>query len=145
MENPSYRMLSRESRISLPDEAKQYIANMGESPVPSPKPNDAYDQSQSQPFSEHPQKPSIAIDPSPPPPPYPIDQLTDGESPATALPSSSENLKGRISEETSESEFLDMDDDDDGDVGGEEDGEGDIDQPPSYGRNKPRAVVEDFP
>lgn len=29
--------LSRESRISLPDEAKQYIANMGESPVPSPR------------------------------------------------------------------------------------------------------------
>lgn len=29
--------LSRESRISLPDEAKQYIANMTESPVPSPK------------------------------------------------------------------------------------------------------------
>ncbi|KAJ3984147.1 hypothetical protein F5890DRAFT_1518874 [Lentinula detonsa] len=28
--------LSRESRISLPDEAKQYIANMGESPAPSP-------------------------------------------------------------------------------------------------------------
>lgn len=29
--------LSRDSRISLPDEAKQYIASMGESPVPSPK------------------------------------------------------------------------------------------------------------
>ncbi|KAF9078108.1 hypothetical protein BDP27DRAFT_1413038 [Rhodocollybia butyracea] len=29
--------LSRESRISLPDEAKQYIASMGESPVPSPR------------------------------------------------------------------------------------------------------------
>ncbi|KAJ4473739.1 hypothetical protein J3R30DRAFT_3511370 [Lentinula aciculospora] len=29
--------LSRESRISLPDEAKQYIANMGESPAPSPR------------------------------------------------------------------------------------------------------------
>lgn len=29
--------LQRESRISLPDEAKRYIANMGESPVPSPK------------------------------------------------------------------------------------------------------------
>ncbi|KAJ6625024.1 hypothetical protein B0H10DRAFT_2005409 [Mycena sp. CBHHK59/15] len=29
--------LSRESRISLPDEARQYIANMGESPIPSPK------------------------------------------------------------------------------------------------------------
>jgi RalA-binding protein 1 len=34
-----YRNLSRESRISLPDEAKQYIANMGESPIPSPKVN----------------------------------------------------------------------------------------------------------
>ncbi|KAG6812828.1 hypothetical protein H0H92_016097 [Tricholoma furcatifolium] len=30
-------MLSRDSRISLPDEAKQYIANMTESPVPSPR------------------------------------------------------------------------------------------------------------
>ncbi|KAJ7109094.1 hypothetical protein C8R44DRAFT_275493 [Mycena epipterygia] len=29
--------LSRESRISLPDEARQYIANMGETPVPSPR------------------------------------------------------------------------------------------------------------
>ncbi|KAJ7743185.1 hypothetical protein B0H16DRAFT_1322921, partial [Mycena metata] len=29
--------LSRESRISLPDEARQYIANMGDTPVPSPK------------------------------------------------------------------------------------------------------------
>ncbi|KIK61548.1 hypothetical protein GYMLUDRAFT_198945 [Collybiopsis luxurians FD-317 M1] len=29
--------LSRDSRISLPDEAKQYIANMGDSPVPSPR------------------------------------------------------------------------------------------------------------
>lgn len=30
-------LLSRESRISLPDEAKQYIANMADSPVPSPR------------------------------------------------------------------------------------------------------------
>ncbi|KAJ7257866.1 hypothetical protein B0H12DRAFT_1282145 [Mycena haematopus] len=29
--------LSRESRISLPDEARQYIANMGDTPSPSPK------------------------------------------------------------------------------------------------------------
>ncbi|KAF7317921.1 hypothetical protein MKEN_00880200 [Mycena kentingensis (nom. inval.)] len=29
--------LSRDSRISLPDEARHYIANMGESPAPSPK------------------------------------------------------------------------------------------------------------
>ncbi|KAF7356794.1 hypothetical protein MVEN_01014700 [Mycena venus] len=29
--------LSRDSRISLPDEARQYIANMGDTPVPSPK------------------------------------------------------------------------------------------------------------
>ncbi|KAJ7050578.1 hypothetical protein C8F01DRAFT_1178873 [Mycena amicta] len=29
--------LSRESRISLPDEARHYIAAMGESPIPSPK------------------------------------------------------------------------------------------------------------
>lgn len=31
------QVLSRESRISLPDEARQYIAAMGESPVPSPR------------------------------------------------------------------------------------------------------------
>ncbi|KAG6819972.1 hypothetical protein H0H93_006875 [Arthromyces matolae] len=31
------RMLSRDSRISLPDEARQYIANMVDSPVPSPQ------------------------------------------------------------------------------------------------------------
>lgn len=30
-------MLSRESRVSLPDEAKQYIANMTDSPVASPR------------------------------------------------------------------------------------------------------------
>jgi RalA-binding protein 1 len=30
-------MLSRESRVSLPDEAKQYIANMADSPVASPR------------------------------------------------------------------------------------------------------------
>ena len=30
-------LLSRDSRISLPDEAKQYIANMTDSPVPSPR------------------------------------------------------------------------------------------------------------
>ncbi|KAG6890294.1 hypothetical protein C0995_009500 [Termitomyces sp. Mi166 len=30
-------MLSRDSRISLPDEARQYIANMTDSPVPSPR------------------------------------------------------------------------------------------------------------
>ncbi|KAK7056169.1 Rho GTPase activating protein [Paramarasmius palmivorus] len=29
--------VSRDSRITLPDEAKQYIANMGESPYPSPR------------------------------------------------------------------------------------------------------------
>jgi RalA-binding protein 1 len=34
MEDP--RQLSRESRVSLPDEAKRYIASIGESPVPSP-------------------------------------------------------------------------------------------------------------
>ncbi|EGO22115.1 hypothetical protein SERLADRAFT_362535 [Serpula lacrymans var. lacrymans S7.9] len=32
-----HRGPSRDSRVSLPDEAKRYIANMGESPVPSPK------------------------------------------------------------------------------------------------------------
>ena len=30
-------LLSRDSRISLPDEARQYIANMADSPVPSPR------------------------------------------------------------------------------------------------------------
>jgi len=30
-------MLSRDSRISLPDEAKQYMMNMSDSPVPSPR------------------------------------------------------------------------------------------------------------
>jgi len=30
-------LLSRDSRISLPDEAKQFIANMADSPVPSPR------------------------------------------------------------------------------------------------------------
>ncbi|KAG6868789.1 hypothetical protein C0993_010419 [Termitomyces sp. T159_Od127] len=30
-------MMSRDSRISLPDEARQYIANMSDSPVPSPR------------------------------------------------------------------------------------------------------------
>lgn len=33
----SHMPLSRESRISLPDEAKRYIANMGDSPLPSPR------------------------------------------------------------------------------------------------------------
>ncbi|KAJ7460547.1 hypothetical protein FB451DRAFT_1269430 [Mycena latifolia] len=37
LSDPRSQPLSRESRISLPDEARQYIANMGESPVPSPK------------------------------------------------------------------------------------------------------------
>lgn len=31
------RFLSRDSRISLPEEARHYIANMAESPVPSPR------------------------------------------------------------------------------------------------------------
>ncbi|KAJ3720873.1 hypothetical protein C8R42DRAFT_626917 [Lentinula raphanica] len=36
--SPAFRNpLSRESRISLPDEARQYIANMGESPATSPR------------------------------------------------------------------------------------------------------------
>ncbi|RDB20931.1 hypothetical protein Hypma_011957 [Hypsizygus marmoreus] len=34
---PRPQALSRESRISLPDEARQYIANMTDSPVPSPR------------------------------------------------------------------------------------------------------------
>ncbi|KIY52893.1 RhoGAP-domain-containing protein, partial [Fistulina hepatica ATCC 64428] len=34
--------LSRESRISLPDEARRYIANMVDSPVPSPKPDASF-------------------------------------------------------------------------------------------------------
>ena len=34
-DRPQY--LSRDSRISLPEEAKQYIANMADSPLPSPQ------------------------------------------------------------------------------------------------------------
>lgn len=37
VEGPRPHMLSRESRVSLPDEAKQYIANMADSPVASPR------------------------------------------------------------------------------------------------------------
>lgn len=36
------RQLSRESRITLPDEARNYIANMVDSPVPSPRMNDTF-------------------------------------------------------------------------------------------------------
>jgi len=36
------RVLSRDSRVSLPDEAKRYIANMGESPFPSPRLNSSF-------------------------------------------------------------------------------------------------------
>jgi RalA-binding protein 1 len=37
LEGQRSQMLSRDSRISLPDEARQYIANMTDSPVPSPR------------------------------------------------------------------------------------------------------------
>ncbi|KAF9457196.1 hypothetical protein BDZ94DRAFT_1292511 [Collybia nuda] len=36
-EGPRAQLLSRDSRISLPDEARQYIANMTDSPAPSPR------------------------------------------------------------------------------------------------------------
>jgi len=37
MLSPDTHTLSRDSRISLPDEARQYIANMADSPISSPR------------------------------------------------------------------------------------------------------------
>ncbi|KAL0579280.1 Rho GTPase activating protein [Marasmius crinis-equi] len=77
--------LSRDSRITLPDEARQYIANMVESPIPSPK-VDAFTPRQ-------PTQLSASTSMEPPPP----------------SAGSSASGHGRSGEE---SEFLDFDDED---------------------------------
>lgn len=151
-------MLSRESRISLPDEAKQYIANMGESPIPSPK-IDAFTT-----------QPTLLVQSDPPPRTTPngvnsipppgnpnsasllsldhreasnpvVPVPTEGPPLVTIVPSVS--IKGRASEE---SEFLDLDDED---GGMDEDDEVQPPQPQSQPsarmRSKARAAVDDFP
>lgn len=133
--------LSRESRVSLPDEAKQYIANMIDSPVPSPK-VDAF----------APRATSATVIHSSP--------LANGglaPPPTSMLRSDSESPAGT-------SEFLDMDSDmpeededadDTGTVDRDEEFDSPIQQTPSsesqqapftsQRRSKPRAAPEDFP
>ncbi|KAG6854533.1 hypothetical protein C0991_005445 [Blastosporella zonata] len=92
-------MLSRDSRISLPDEARRYIANMTDSPVPSPL-VDAFAARE----VGHSSQPSLSV-------PQNINGLA---------PPSSESLRNADSPSGS-SEFLDMNADDEEEGGEEED------------------------
>ncbi|KAF5355223.1 hypothetical protein D9758_005973 [Tetrapyrgos nigripes] len=79
--------LSRDSRITLPDEAKQFIANMGESPIPSPRDDS---------FASNARQTTI-----------PPSQLSQSHSPASGTP-----VAAMSSAKTSgidDQEFLDMD------------------------------------
>ncbi|KAG6919537.1 hypothetical protein DXG01_005127 [Tephrocybe rancida] len=97
-------MLSRESRISLPDEARRYIANMGDSPVPSPQVDAfAIKGSSSQPTIHTPQDPRGLAPPL-------VENSRDADSPGGS------------------SEFLDMNEDDDGDDGESDDEEDEVDE-----------------
>ncbi|KAG6855952.1 hypothetical protein H0H87_009118 [Tephrocybe sp. NHM501043] len=94
-------ILSRDSRISLPDEARRYIANMTDSPVPSPK-MDAFatrESSTSQP---------------------PLSPLHTAENPIGLAPPASECLRNADSPGGT-SEFLDMNEEEEGDNGDEDD------------------------
>ncbi|GLB43450.1 putative GTPase-activator protein for Rho-like GTPases [Lyophyllum shimeji] len=87
------QMLSRDSRISLPDEARQYIANMTDSPIPSPR-LDA--------FAAKASGPSRATPP----------QVHIPENPGGLAPPSAARL-GEADSPGGSSEFLDMNDDED--------------------------------
>jgi RalA-binding protein 1 len=100
VEGPRPQMLARESRVSLPDEAKQYIANMVDSPVASPR-ADAFAAKFGAASRNH---PPIQI-------PYGVGSVV---------------IPGAIGEQDSPGgtkEFLDMRDEDDDDGDGEEDEE----------------------
>ncbi|KAL0067136.1 Rho GTPase activating protein [Marasmius tenuissimus] len=85
--------LSRDSRITLPDEARQYIASMAESPMPSPRIDTFNADSKSSAYLS-----------------------TIQEPPPSSAPSSNDH--GRSGED---SEFLDFDDEGDGEVESPED------------------------
>ncbi|KAF8074770.1 hypothetical protein FPV67DRAFT_1726368 [Lyophyllum atratum] len=93
--------LSRDSRISLPDEARQYIANMTDSPVPSPK-VDGFAAKAGGSYRMH--QPQIQIP----------------ENPGGLAPPSAAALREADSPGGS-SEFLDMNEDDDEDDDDEDD------------------------
>ncbi|KAF8661369.1 hypothetical protein AX16_001463 [Volvariella volvacea WC 439] len=134
--------LSRDSRITLPDEARHYIANMPDSPLPSPSPNvDTF----------MPRPPQSG--------PHPLSQSTTAESGLTPPAGSSQS-----DSPVSNGEFLDMDsdhleeeDDDVVDVGKEawtsqshqaHSNPQDISTPhsqPHTHKAKSRAAPEDFP
>lgn len=144
--------MARDSRISLPDEAKRYIATMGESPNPSPKMVGFQGQGQGQ--------SGLASD-SP---------STQSE-PNNENPSAPQSHSQTPSSETGETEFLDMDEADGDDEDEEDDDEDDevetnlprpapqpqvqitplpptqplsVSPPKTNGRG-PKAGVEDFP
>ncbi|KAK7435955.1 Rho GTPase activating protein [Stygiomarasmius scandens] len=126
---PGTAALSRDSRITLPDEAKQYIANMGESPLPSPR-GDAFTR----------QTPPSQLSQS---------HVFPSEPPTTASSSASTH-------DAEDHEFLDMDEedvDDDADtrevvdgyevVNAPSDPQQDFVQPPM--RQNSHTFAEDFP
>ncbi|TFY72296.1 hypothetical protein EVG20_g707 [Dentipellis fragilis] len=82
--------VSRESAVSLPDEAKRYISNMTESPLPSPR------------LAEHNQSRSPSRAQSP----------TSSSAPSPAGAPDSANDKSSMRKDLSDGEFLDMDDED---------------------------------
>ncbi|KAK0467319.1 uncharacterized protein EV420DRAFT_1759150 [Desarmillaria tabescens] len=131
------RQLSRESRITLPDEARNYITNMVDSPVPSPRSNDTFTATNS-----------------------PLAESANGD----GAPDS--RYSDRImSDNQKKGEFLDMDEEDPLDDDEEEEDADERDAydavepgnsgptpvqstspvPPHSRKNKPRAAAEDFP
>ncbi|KAF5383730.1 hypothetical protein D9615_003689 [Tricholomella constricta] len=87
--------LSRDSRISLPDEARQYIANMTDSPIPSPR-VDA--------FAARPSASSRMLQP----------QIRIPDKPGGLAPPSAASL-GEADSPGGSSEFLDMNEDEEDD------------------------------
>ncbi|PBK99332.1 RhoGAP-domain-containing protein [Armillaria gallica] len=131
------RQLSRESRITLPDEASNYIANMVDSPVPSPRFNDNFNATKS-----------------------PLAGIANGG----AAPSDPDHSSPITPDSQKKSEFLDMDEDPPDEDEEEEDTDErdayDAVEPGNpgptpvqstsptspHGRKiKPRAAAEDFP
>ncbi|KAH7922582.1 RhoGAP-domain-containing protein [Leucogyrophana mollusca] len=131
----------RESRVSLPDEAKRYIANMGESPVPSPRmagfggPQGTPSHRLTPGTTEAPINGAISS------PTHTQAQGTESSADAPRRESPTKMERGPREDGSGGGEFLDMDDDE----GGVNESRDEEKQPQPRRKSKPRAAVEDFP
>ncbi|KIJ62055.1 hypothetical protein HYDPIDRAFT_95330 [Hydnomerulius pinastri MD-312] len=122
------RQMSRESRVSLPDEAKRYIANMGESPVPSPRVGA---------FATGTSAPELG-----PPKSEQVRAQTNNVPNAQGRSSPNKMDRAGPARDNDEAEFLDMEDDEDRADDTESQHHSSAD---NQKKDKPRANVEDFP